>query len=814
MEPRVLAVSVLATLRRLTDTTPVLLAIDDLQWLDPPSANALDFALRRLHGRRIAVAATTRAEPGTSAPLDVARIVTGGMREVTLGPLTVAPLFRLLRDRLGLELTRPQLVRLHDACGGNPLFALEIGRELQEGRIRLQPGAPVPVTESLLGLVERRTRRLPDATRRVLGAAAALGRPAIETLEQAFGAAFVERAIADGVEAGVLEVEHGHVRFTHPLFASASYTAVPEKARRAIHRQLAKVIDDPEERSRHLALASVRRNAAAAQALEDAAMRAAARGAPTNAAELAALAVALTPRRHAAQGERELLAAEYVFLSGGAGGAEEAVGTLVARLEPGPLRARAKILAARVAWEVRGSLDACRLCDEAIAEAGSEPVLAGEAHTWAAEFSDFDETARSRHARAAVSLLERATPRDEPRLAAALKALAESELVLGRGLPRDVVERAILLQVNHQPSRVSDRVDVAMGWWLVWIDELDEARERLEAGYRAAIEEGDESSLPQITGWLRELELRAGRLTRAREYALAQLEAAEQQGDALWVAVAKARKALVDAHLGLSDESRQSAQEALVVAEASTDAGLELLCEWALGSLALSLGDVADAAHWLTRADATHERIGLVEPGYARFHPDLIEALVGVGRLDDAESHLRAYEERATLTGRRSALGGAARCRALLLGVRGAGEEALEVLRRSRPAIEELGMPFELARTQLVEGMVLRRLRRRAEARKLFQQARAGFAELDAAAWLVRAEAELARTGIRRRVGDGLTETEQQVAALAARGLTNREIGAQVFLTEKSVEDVLRRIYRLIGVRNKTELAARLAERS
>jgi hypothetical protein len=255
---------------------------------------------------------------------------------------------------------------------------------------------------------------------------------------------------------------------------------------------------------------------------------------------------------------------------------------------------------------VRGSLDACRLCDEAIAEAGSELVLAGEAHTWAAEFSDFDETARSRHARAAVSLLERATPRDEPRLAAALKALAESELVLGRGLPRDVVERAILLQVNHQPSRVSDRVDVAMGWWLVWIDELDEARERLEAGYRAAIEEGDESSLPQITGWLRELELRAGRLTRAREYALAQLEAAEQQGDALWVAVAKARKALVDAHLGLSDESRQSAQEALAVAEASTDAGLELLCEWALGSLALSLGDVADAAHWLTRADATH----------------------------------------------------------------------------------------------------------------------------------------------------------------------------------------------------------------
>jgi DNA-binding CsgD family transcriptional regulator len=353
---------------------------------------------------------------------------------------------------------------------------------------------------------------------------------------------------------------------------------------------------------------------------------------------------------------------------------------------------------------------------------------------------------------------------------------------------------------------------VALGWWLVWTDELEEARVRLEQGHATALAEGDESSMPQLTGWLRELELRAGRLSLAREHACAQLEAAEHLGEPLWVAVAKARMALVDAHLGRAEEARQGAQDALAVAVAGNDAGLALLCEWALGVLELSLGTSAEAAHWLLQADATHERIGLVEPGYARFHADLVEALIEVGRLDEAEAHLQEYERRATLTARRSALGGAARCRALLLAARGTGDDALPHLERAHAAIDALGTPFELARLDVVEGAILRRLRRRREARTAFERAQAGFVATGAAAWAERAARELARTGRRRRAGEELTDTERQVAVLAGRGLTNREIGAQVFLAEKSVEDVLRRVYRLVGVRNKTELAARLAE--
>ncbi len=723
---RATGVGLASVLRQLTESGPLVVAIDDVQWVDQASGNVIEFALRRLSNEPVALVLAARVPDQTGIPFALDRsLPSGRLSTLRLDPLSLGAIYRVVTAQLGRRLQRSTLVRIHQASGGNPFHALALARSLDTDG-PTHPGAALPLPPTLADTVRRRLETLPDHTRRTLLAVALAAHPTRQLVGAVAGES-AERALQDALEEGLVEIRGDDVRLSHPLLGSGIVAVATEIETRDVHARLAELVPELEGRARHAAIAAGGvPDESTVRDLLRAAELARARGAAHSAAELAVLAAGLTPADAEARVERELLAAEYVFLSGDAVGAEEALGKLAERLEHGAVRARTKILAARVAWETQGSLEACRLCEEAIAEAADDPVLAGEAHTWAAEFSDFDEAARSRHAQAAVAVLESVAPTDEPRLAAALKAYAESELVLGRGIPRCAVERAIALQATHRPNRVSDRVEVALGWWLVWTDELAEARRRLEAGYRTAIDEGDESSLPQVTGWLRELELRAGNLGRAHDYAQEQLDAAEEQGEPLWVAVARGRRSLVEAHLGLTEGSRADAEAALAVAEACRDPGLALLCEWALGFLALSRDELAEAASWLGRADATHEGIGLVEPGYARFQADLVEALVGLGRLDEAEIHLCRYEQRARATDRPSALAGAARSRALLHGARGEGEEALEALEEARRALDRVEMPFERARMLLVAGMVMRRLRRRGEARKALEEARAG----------------------------------------------------------------------------------------
>lgn len=810
---RATGVGFTSVLRLLARPGPLAVAIDDVQWVDQASRNVIEFAVRRLSNEPVALVLAARVPEQAGVPFALDRsLPVGRLHTLPLGPLSLGAIYRVVTAHLGHRLQRSTLVRIHEASGGNPFHALALARSLGADDLA-HPGAALPLPPSLSDVVRRRLETLPDNTRRTLLAVALAAHPTRQLVGAVAGKG-AGRALRDALTEGLVEIRGDDVRLSHPLLASGIVAIASETEIESAHARLAGLVPELEGRARHAAIAAGGvPDETTARDLLRAAELARARGAAGGAAELVVLAVALTPADREVRVERELLAAEYVFLSGDAAGAQEALGALVARLEHGVVRARVKILAARVAWEMQGSVEAYRLCEEAIVEASDDPLLAGEAHTWAAEFSDFDEAARSRHARAAVTVLESVAPTDETRLAAALKAYAESELVLGRGITRAVVERAMALQTTQRPNRVSDRVEVALGWWLVWTDELVEARRRLEAGYRAAVDEGDESSLPQVTGWLRELELRAGNLQRARAYAQEQLDAAEEQGEALWVAVARGRRSLVEAHLGLVDESRADAEAALAVAEASSDPGLALLCEWALGFLALSRGELADAADWLARADATHEGIGLVEPGYARFQADLAEALVGLGRLDEAEAHLGRYEERARATDRPSALAGAARSRALLHGARGEGAEALLALEEARRALERVEMPFERARMLLVAGMVLRRLRRRGEARKALEEARRVFDELYAVTWRARAETELARVGHRRHETGELTDTELQVATLAAEGLRNREIAERVFLAPKSVEDVLARVYRKLDIRSRAELGAWAASR-
>ena len=201
---------------------PLVVAVDDLQWVDVASAGALNVALRRLRDQRIGLLATVRETPEGAMPVDLTRgYPEGWLRRVTIGPLSVGAHHHLLRDRLGLDLSRPALLQLHEATGGNPLFALEVGTRARRLGARLEPGGPLPVPNDLGQLLEVRLSRLSTGTRNVLLIAALGGRVQIETVvavhrdrRQAL------EALDEGAHEGVIEHVDGRVRFTHPLFAA------------------------------------------------------------------------------------------------------------------------------------------------------------------------------------------------------------------------------------------------------------------------------------------------------------------------------------------------------------------------------------------------------------------------------------------------------------------------------------------------------------------------------------------------------------------------------------------------------------------
>jgi predicted ATPase len=219
-EPRAIGLALLDGVRALCATGPVIVAIDDLQWLDLPSVGVLQFALRRLRDDHVGFLATVRPAPGDEARVDLGRSLSERQVErLSVGPLSIGALFRVLRDRLGLELSRPQLVQLREMTGGNPFFALEVGRELATARP--VPGRPFPVPGTLAQLLGKRLARLPADTREVLLSAAALARPTVAALQFAHGKGeWVTDALENAAQAGVVRLEDAQVRFAHPLLAS------------------------------------------------------------------------------------------------------------------------------------------------------------------------------------------------------------------------------------------------------------------------------------------------------------------------------------------------------------------------------------------------------------------------------------------------------------------------------------------------------------------------------------------------------------------------------------------------------------------
>ena len=310
VDPRALGVAVRHAIEVLAEDAPLVVAVDDLQWLDPSSVASLAFALRRLQAGVGILLARRPGESAEAVPLEHA-LGGGQVESLRLGPLSVGAIQVLLRNELDRVFARPTLLRIHEASGGNPFYALELAGALGPD---VDPTQPLPVPETLEELVDARLAGLPDATRAGLVLASALGTAPVKLLR---AAGVADDALEAAVAARVVELQDGAVRFTHPLLSSVLYQGLAGAERRAAHGTLADVVVDPLERARHLALATEHPDPAVAAALDEAAALANARGASAMAAELAEHALRLTCVDAPADEHRRAIAAGRAHLAAG-----------------------------------------------------------------------------------------------------------------------------------------------------------------------------------------------------------------------------------------------------------------------------------------------------------------------------------------------------------------------------------------------------------------------------------------------------------------------------------------------------------------
>jgi DNA-binding CsgD family transcriptional regulator len=809
---RAVALGVLGVLGALARQGPTLVAIDDVQWLDQASENALGFVVRRLRDERVGLLVARRLEGARGIPLDLERALPEGrLHRVQLGPLDVAALDRVLAGHLDRSLPGRTLTRLQRASGGNPFYALEIGRALLERDDPPEQAEDLPIPTSLRELVRDRLALLPAPAREVARIVAALSRPTSALVDAAMDGRGADTALEAAEHAGVVELDGEHIRFTHPLLGSIVYAQTPPAQQRGLHRRLAGILDDPEERARHLALAADRPDAEVASALDDAADRASARGAPDAAAELSEQARRLTPAGAGDEARRRGMdAAERHFEAGHVEHARALLEEVVAESRPGRDRARAL---ARLGW-VRAHRQGFQAGAEAFAAALAEPsddvalrVEIEEGLAWCVHSTHGLADAQV-HARTALELAE--TLGEPSILAGALAHVAFLDSLGGHGIAMATIERALGLGRPAGWSQILGRPDWIHGLLLQWEGRLGAARERLDALYRDAVDRGEEHSLPSILFQLARVELLTGDWERARRHARECGETTLQSGQAGEHPYSLVIEALVDAHLGLVEPARAKIEEGLRVERqfGVQPAGLELLA--IRGFLELSLGAAAEADRTLGRLAERVELTGLREPALFRFHGDAVEAKVLVGRTDEAAALLDELDRLGTTLQRPWVLAVACRCRALLRAADGEPHAAYQALERGLELHDRLEEPFELARTLLVLGNVQRRDRKKRAARDAIEHALAIFDGLGARLWSDKARAELARVG-GRAAQEGLTPTEQRVAELIASGRTYQQAADALFISPKTVQWNLSKIYRKLGIRSRAELAARLA---
>lgn len=805
LDPRLVGTALLSLVRRLAGRSPVLLAVDDAQWLDAPTSSVLAFAARRLDREPVGVLCAFRPHPGGLGLL--ASVESERVRRLRLGPMALGSLGQLIRERLDGSLPRPLLARIVTASHSNPFYALEVARLVPRQSESDHPSHPaqLPVPDDVRTLAATRVAALPAATRAALLRAAVLAAPDTRTIEST--------ALAPAEEVGIVRIdERGRIEFSHPLFAAAIYALTSTAERREANRAAAGEVADPEQRARHLAHSGDRPDPAVAAELDAAAELARSRGAPDAAAELVELALRHTPSADAPDRAERLLRAAGLHLDAGS---RDRAAELVAELlrGPAPDRLRAHGLRLRAALESRsqGFTAALQTATVALARAAGDPSLAAAIELDVAFYlvAVGDVGGALRHAEAAVGRAELAGG-DPGVRGDALAVMTMVGFLSGDGLSAERLDRALALEDPDRPRSLFTSPRFIGGLLMLWTGRLPEALQTLLELRAERIERGVESDIPLFSLYLVWGYLWLGQTGQAVELAAADSAAVALLGDGGLAALTLSASALAAAHQGEIDTARTQANLALArLTELQWWTGT-VWPRWALGFAELSAGDPAAAHAALEPLTAALPSLGLADPAALPFLPDEIEALIALGELDRARPLIELLRRLGVAHDRPWAIAAAARGRGLLATAQGDLDRAIAALEEALAAHGRVEMPFELGRTLLALGRTRRRRKQWSAARQALRQALALFQQTGARRWADAAQRELDRAGVRNEDPSELSATERRVAELAASGLSNQEVAERAFLTVKGVEANLTRVYRKLGIRSRGGLAGAL----
>jgi DNA-binding CsgD family transcriptional regulator len=779
-------------LRELAAPGPVLLAIDDLQWLDAVSAKALRFALTRLSDEPVGLLATARV-PTTGFPPAPPTFPDAELLHV--GPMRVSALRRVL-SAVTAAITVPDLMRAYQLSNGNPMLAIELVRSWE----RRGPTSDIP---PLRALADRVSGLDPDAA--AVARALAVGGPQpAPVIAVVSGVADLQAAVRAGVQAGILHVEDDFtIRYSHALYASAVLGSTTALERAALHARLAATVTDPDVADRHLAYATDQPDEHVAERVDAAAARWARRGAFDVAADLAAHSARLTPPElDEASAERSVRAVSYRAASGDTARALVDVERLSTTLRPG--RPRAEALTLRVFLH---SADSERFLTEALEHAGHDRLL--RAHVldllgWQIGYYRGRLADGVAYSAAALDAA-RGVPDAEQVVMRAEATLSMCSTLMGRPAP-EAMARALALDDTNPAAPLGRWPPIYHARQLLWAGELDTARQVFEQMRRRAIAVGSEFQRPYRLYELALVDIAAGDLTAALDSAEEAIDAARDAGNDQALAWAAYPLGLIAAHQG-EDERAQWAAEVITDWQATADEmPRQAMAAEILGTLAATHGDWAGALTRFEHSLAVLDCLGFAHPGARPALPRAVEAAAMLGD----ESRCAALTHR--LAAQAAPLAAPwvdaqlAYAHGNLAALRGANREAVELLEQAATSLDCAGYRLDAARVRLVLARVWCRLGQRTKARGRAEQARDAFAAAPATPWVTVAD-DLGRRAGARSAGDALTASETEIAALVAAGRSNREIAAQLYIGVSTVEAHLTRIYRKLGLRGRTELS-------
>lgn len=802
-DERVVASAVLNLIDRLATEVPVVVAIDDVQWLDSSSQAVIAFTSRRLKGR-VGVLVTERTEGRGQRGAQWLRLNRlDGIERVRVEPLSVGGLHKVIASRLGRLFSRPTIRRIGELSGGNPFYALELARAI-DGQVG---AADAVLPGSLAELVRSRLGQFSEDTHTVLLAAASLGAPTVDLIAQVTNQS-TERVV-ELLEVpetnGIVQITGNRVCFAHPLLARGIYSVVGPVRRRQMHRALAEIVDQPELRARHLALAASSADVPTLLALDAAADSAQQRGAPAAAAELLDLAINLggdTPARR-------VRCATHHFRAGESGRAEALLTSTVGQLPVGSLRASALNLLAAIRIYDDSLLEAIDLLDRARSDAEGDPIvtvrsllLSSFALLYAGRLDD--SVSRARDA------LEWAGGLSMPELTSQVLAMSVlAKCMRGDGVDEQSLQRALELEDLEADVPIQFRACAVMVITQSWTGQLEAARRGAIDLRRLCLERGAESDVMAVASHSTLNEVWRGDFAAAQAVADEAIEYAEHIDTQHVRGVALTMRAMVAAHMGRADDARGDARAALQIATECGTVQLALRATTILGFVEVSMSKFEDALTILQPIIDVFAVLPGSEIRNLDYVPDAVEAMIDVGRIAEAEPLIEKLEIDGRRLDRAWLLATGARCRGMWLAAKGDLDEAIWCVSAAMTEHDRLPMPFERARTQLLLGQLQRRQRSTQPAAASFAAALGEFERMGASLWAARARAELDQTSVGPPQRSVPTATELKIAELAASGLTNRDIAAALFVSLKTVEANLTQIYRKLGICSRAQLAAR-----